>query len=276
MFTRVNSLIPNRYAVLGHSDITIANKDAIVPRGVNLVFLSECGYVYSKNDEHRPILRNTQKTTNFLNSGKGLIYGPGSIYRDQYITMPLKNKVNLLHGIYKLPVNLSRPRPAPIARTVPEPSPAEKKKKKKKKIVIEYDYPTRPVNTRNNLSRGREDIRLSEVLEMVSDMGGGTVIAVICRPVGNLTLSNAREKSTRKVAEKRLQAHEVYVKGKPLRFLGRLGGIETFKTLRPLKSRVKYRRAINNSESIRASVPRPPARTKPGLFASLFGKPVRL
>ena len=242
------SFSPKRYVVLGHSGIVNTNKDEIVPPGVRLVFLSECGYTYTRNWEHGSILKNKSLTRNFLLSNKVQHYEPGNKYRDQQINMPKKNTASLLHGIYRLPVNLMRKNRLPKS--------------------LNGTYFTRPINNRNNLSRGKESIPLSKILRNVSNKGGGTVIGIFCRGFENVSYSNIRGPA-RTARQKRRRAVSINTGGTHKRYLAPIGGIEKYKSLRETKAREPFLKAIKKAEGIRP-IPRPPLHKKAGLFGRIF------
>ncbi len=238
---------PKRYVILGHSAIKPANVNQIVPKGVRLVFLSKCGYFYSKNWNHGPIFKNRGRTNNFLMSNQVQFYEPGTHYRNQVINMPKSNNVNLLHGIYKLPVNMLR-------RNRRKPYLNNKGRAK---------FPSRPVNNRNNLSRGQESMTISSILNKISKSGGGTVIGTFCRGYGKVAHSNVTNKG-RKIENKRNRATVINANS-GTRYLHPKGGIEKFKSLRPLVKRKNVLKAIWEAESVRP-VPRPTGVKKTKFF----------
>jgi hypothetical protein len=253
---------PDRYVVLGHSIIQNTNTNKIVPAGVTLVFLSECGYTYSRNRVHGPILKNERLTNNFLKSGKVLIYGPGSTYRDQVVSMPQTNKVNLLHGIYKLPVNLFRTnRP-----------PRELLDNGKYRYYTRPNQPHTPIP--NNVSYGTELVRISGILDEVRTMGGGTVICSVCRGIENVAYSNILRLPKRTVFHKRRGA--VSVKNgnnNPKRYLSPNGGVKKYMGLRRTKQRGPYMNAIKKAVNIKSGIPPPTGAKNSGLFARILGIP---
>lgn len=219
---------PKRYVVLGHSSISKNNTNKIVPEKVHLVFLGQCGHSYSRNHVHGPIFKNSSKTTNFLHSKNVNFYEPGAHYRNQVIEMPRLNLEKLMHGIYRLPVNILR-------KNLP---------KRNNKW-----NPTRPRNG-SNLSKGREEAPLSNILNNISKKGGGTVIGVFCRGYGNVTRSNVTNGPVKSSNWKRHRAIRVN-SSQGTKYLSPRGGISKFKTLRPVGPRKNFLKSIRESENIR-------------------------
>jgi len=241
---------PKRYVILGHSKISVQNKDEIVPKGVRLVLLGQCGHVYSKNWEHAPILRSTNRTNNFLNSNKVQFYNAGNTYRNQVVNMPLKNEHSLLHGVYHLPVNMLQPR---------------KCIKYNRNKCVEHSTRPLPGSKTRNLSRGSESARVSQILKAMSNKGGGTIIGIFCRGFENVAKSNTTNRGTRKAANKRNRATQVN-SNYGTKYLGAKGGIEKYKTLRRIQHRKGYLNAIAKAESIRPIKPPTGVRRKPSFW----------
>ena len=258
---------PKRYLILGHSGINYANANRVVPRGVRLVFLSQCGKSYTKNWYHHTIFKNKNKTNNFLMSNKVTFYEPGTRYRNQEVQMPEVNNAHpaLLHGIYKLPVNMERGNR--------KPSYVNKGK------TMHY---SRPLNGKNNLSRGASTMRISSILDMISKKGGGTVIGAFCRGLGNVSRPNTnnynyrvewpkmhnRKAFGKKVQNKRNQSISVNAligSSYKSRYLHPKGGLNRYKSLRTIGERRAFKSAIKKSENIRP-VPGPSGIKKTKFF----------
>jgi hypothetical protein len=219
---------PKRYVVLGHSVISKNNTNKTVPEKVHLVFLGQCGHSYSRDHVHGPIFKSRSRTTNFLHSKNVNFYEPGAHYRNQVIEMPRLNREKLMHGIYKLPVNMLR-------KNLPKRRNAW--------------FNTRPRNG-SNLSGGQEEKALSNILNNISKKGGGTVIGVFCRGLGNVTKSNVTGGPTKSVNWKRHRAVKVESNA-GTRYLSPRGGVSKFKTLRSIGPRKNFLKAIRESENIR-------------------------
>lgn len=250
---------PKRYVILGHSAIQPSNTNQVVPKGVRLVFMGKCGYYYSKNWHHANIFKNKGKTNNFLMSNNVQFYEPGTHYRNQVINMPKVNNKNLLHGLYRLPVNMVR----------------RNRRKPYKNAKGKMMYPSRPINNKNNLSRGQESMTISSILNKVSKNGGGTVIGTFCRGYGNITHSNVANNANyrarypkivfgRAVEHKRNRATTINT-NRGTKYLHPKGGIEKYKSLRPIGKRRNVMNAIKKAESVRP-VPRPTGVKKKSFF----------
>ena len=219
---------PKRYVVLGHSAIKTTDTNKTVPEKVHLVFLGQCGHSYSKDHLHGPIFKSRSRTSNFLHSKNVNFYEPGAQYRNQVVEMPRFNREKLMHGIYKLPVNMLR-------KNLPKRRNAW--------------FNTRPRNG-SNLSGGQEEKALSNILNNISKKGGGTVIGVFCRGFGNVTKSNVTNGPTKSVDWKRHRAVRVESNA-GTKYLSPRGGVSKFKTLRSIGSRKNFLKAIRESENIR-------------------------
>lgn len=170
------------YAVLGHSGTNMNGTIRVVPPNVTLVFLTACLRVYQENNIVLPMFKNKTSLNSFFNNIKPTnsnyvqsikrireVYPPNRPYLDYSISMPTTNK--MLHGVYNLPRNFN-------------------------------------TQNRSNALFGtnkKGSITLSDVLQHVSERGGGVVFASICRSVpGVLSLeprhiNNGRPKSPHKV-----------------------------------------------------------------------------
>lgn len=140
--------------------------------------------------------------------------------------MPLLNNGPLMHGVYKLPINIH----------------------KKLVEVRKGVFQTRTFSY-DNLSERRTKMQLSNILNMISKKGGGTVIGVFCRGLGNVSKSNRTPLRRTVLWKRNASVHVNTVKG--TKYLSPRGGIAKYKTLRHLQSRKPYLNAIKNSEVIR-------------------------
>jgi hypothetical protein len=129
------------WVLMGHS--TLENPvTRKVPKGVTLVLMTKCGRQFNQNNKFHQIFKKNNLINKYLTTTKTKnVFTNGNNYTNQFVQLETNN--GLPHGLYNLPTNI------------------------------------RSANYRFSYARGRP--RISNVLTIVKDRGGGVVFGMFCR-----------------------------------------------------------------------------------------------
>lgn len=96
------------YTILSHSGHEKKLNLKTVPDNIILVLVAKCGEVFTQNNKFKEIYKNENKIKVYLENGQvnKSIYNKTTPYENQEIELNRNNSRNLLHGVYKLPMNI--------------------------------------------------------------------------------------------------------------------------------------------------------------------------
>jgi len=152
------------FTILSHAGHEKKLNLKTVPDNIILVLVAKCGESFTQNNKFKEIYKNENKMKAYLENGQvnKSIYNKTTPYENQEIELNRNNNRNLLHGVYRLPMNIKPMAPNTyriIQKQIELSKEINKLKKeqqttKSKQTVRKFQYKITKLQKQLNMSRG--------------------------------------------------------------------------------------------------------------------------